>query len=736
MLNQYDHLINENENEKKSYLNDISLVKELFIMIISELKESLELKYQLLSFKNFFPDILFLKLDYFSKKNICAQDILHYLEGHNYKLNNEVIRRFIKHYDKHGNMNLIYEDFLNFISPPYKNINYCTKNRKGNIDNLFCDILIKECKLIGFIGEMILKIRKNNKYDCNKIFIEISRNSKNLNNKILYEFLDEKFNENEINELIYFIDSNNNGLISYEDFHDLLIPIKRDFESERNNDEIYLTNNYLKYNDLDNLNSKQMENIEEDICLYKVENNSELMANKENNNCMNNQIVEIKKADKQKLSYNKNIDENNNNYNIIEDNKKENKDSKDDLNDFEQKISIEEKEIIQDLKENNFPFTFGNNKNYYYIRDNNLNNNNIYPSFENFKNKNEDFIIRGEPAKSIKNYKDNINFIQKENNNIGLENAKEINSNIINDKKNAAVEEMNYYINKYLINDLNFNVNKFKNNNQYKGYNKEKNACETVNKDNKKIKKYLLEEKIKGETSNKNDSIDRLDRGDINLFLEYINLIIIYENKIEEIKENLSLREDLSLKEIFLLFDKEQKNYISPDNFQLICKNVFNLFPTIDQVKLVFKRYKRILAFNKDDNIILNLEDFYQMLIPEKIEYINIVERKNTIDKTNIRLTKKSKNILTQLIKLLIQKETSYYKIKNKLNKPSLENIWKEIAKFSNHEGKIYKKEMKKFFEEYDYFLNKNQIDIIFSMFDKEKKGVINDNDFLEEMSY
>jgi Ca2+-binding EF-hand superfamily protein len=297
---------------------------------------------------------------------------------------------------------------------------------------------------------------------------------------------------------------------------------------------------------------------------------------------------------------------------------------------------------------------------------------------------------------------------------------------------------MNYYINKYLNNDLNCNADKFKNNNKYKGYNKEKNIHEIVNNDNEKIKikKSPLEEKIKGETSNKNDSIDRLDRGDINLFLEYINLIIIYENKMEEIKENLSLREDLSFKEIFLLFDKEQKNYISLDNFQLICKKVFNLFPTIDQVKLVFKRYKRILAFNKDDNIILNLEDFYQMLFPEKVEYINIVERKNTIDKTNIRLTKKSKNILTQLIKLLIQKETSYYKIKNKLNKASLENIWKEIAKFSNHEGKIYKKEMEKFLEEYSYFLNENQIDIIFSMFDKEKKQVISVNGFLEEMSY
>ena len=301
-------------------------------------------------------------------------------------------------------MNLIYEDFLNFISPPYKNKNYSTKNKKGNIDNLFCDILIKELKLIGFIGEMILKIKKNNKYDCNKIFMEISRNCKNLNNKILKEFLDEKFTENEINQLIYFIDSNNNGLISYEDFHDLLIPIKRDFESERNNDDIYLTNNYLKYNGLNDLHSKQMENIEEDLCLYKIENNSEVMADKENNNCMNNHIVEIAKADKQKLSFNKNIDEIiNHNYNIIEDNDKENnKDSKEnDLNDFVQKISFEEKENIQVLKENNFPFAFGSHKNYYYIRDN-LNNNNIYPNFENFNNKNEDFMIRGELAKSIK----------------------------------------------------------------------------------------------------------------------------------------------------------------------------------------------------------------------------------------------------------------------------------------------------------------------------------------------
>ena len=41
------------------------------------------------------------------------------------------------------------------------------------------------------------------------------------------------------------------------------------------------------------------------------------------------------------------------------------------------------------------------------------------------------------------------------------------------------------------------------------------------------------------------------------------------------------------------------------------------------------------------------------MMIPEKIEYFNINNKKNEIDKTNIKLSIKSKKILTELIKSL-----------------------------------------------------------------------------------
>ena len=124
------------------------------------------------------------------------------------------------------------------------------------------------------------------------------------------------------------------------------------------------------------------------------------------------------------------------------------------------------------------------------------------------------------------------------------------------------------------------------------------------------------------------------------------------------------------------------------------------------------------------------------MMIPKKLEYANIINKQNKTDKTDIKLSIKSKKILTQLIKILIQKETNYYKVKRKIRKNSLEIIWKEISKYSKNKGKIDKNEMNKFLEEYGYFLGKNQIDNIFLIFDRDQKGNINDNDFLEEMSY
>ena len=63
-----------NQKLETNFNDNLNLIKQLFIMIISELNESSQLKYKLFSLKGFYPDILFLKLDYFSKK-ICILKI-------------------------------------------------------------------------------------------------------------------------------------------------------------------------------------------------------------------------------------------------------------------------------------------------------------------------------------------------------------------------------------------------------------------------------------------------------------------------------------------------------------------------------------------------------------------------------------------------------------------------------------------------------------------------------------
>ena len=234
-------------------------IKNLFSLIISKQNENSILKNQLFSFQGFFPEFFFLKLDYFSKKNITTLDILHYLELHKFKFNDEIIRRFIKQYDRHGNFNLIYEDFVNIIIPWDKNydiniIKNFDENRDlelsnfDELDQIFCQILINELKLIGLIGDEIMNIRKMNEFDSYTVFEEISNKGKFFNGEMLFDFLEGKFNTMEINRLVYFIDRNNDGLISFDDFHDLLMPIKSDFEVIENSKEFFFNNNENQMN--------------------------------------------------------------------------------------------------------------------------------------------------------------------------------------------------------------------------------------------------------------------------------------------------------------------------------------------------------------------------------------------------------------------------------------------------------------------------------------------------------
>ncbi len=866
MINSSSPLINQEIKTKKpSDLSQMKKIKDLFIMMITELNENLQLKSKLFSIQGFFPDILFLKLDFFSKKNISTKDILHYLEQHNYKFNDEMVRRFIKQYDKHGNYNLIYDDFLKMISPLDNNVNKIVDNDYKNIDVIFCEILLNELKLVGIIGEMALQIKKNDEFNSYDIFMELSKNENVIDKSVIKNFLlDGHFTEMEINQLIYYIDSNNDGIISYEDFHDLLMPIQSDFEINENNNKYLFNNidnnqknyNYIINNDInkDLFPNKYYNYLLDNKNIYSIKDNPNLNYNDKpiNNNInnlnINTENISNKKFDdnfamkeiqenianqdiniapdihnihntEKQLLYNKYLD------NAIIDEQNMNNDdyvSKTTQN-FYPKILKEEKEEIPDIKENTFSkkyylnnnpntnnYNFGFNSNIPNEIQNNINENDIIYNNNYYSPNKENEIIENMNYQKENNYNDNQNENDNNNNNlnnvalqkfpitfgINLESNNNNNneqqfinnsnndfiSNDINrnNNENNYKDEMHFIINKYLhnnnINDNEHDIDNNYNNIKYKTINDRQNMDinmdmdmdllynneSNINSMSPKTYSYPTKEKENINIINNVDIKNNIKHHSkktkykncpniieaINNFLEYINLIILNENRIEHIKKNLALREDLSLKEIFSLFDKDQNNYISINNFQIICKKIFNLFPTLDQVKLVFKRYKHNKSKkpkekekdkdkdkDKDkEKYILNLEEFIKMMSPKKAEYMNIINKKNEIDKTNTKLSVKSKKILIELIKCLIQKESDYYKVRNKFDENCLELLWKEINKYSKNNDKINKKQMNKFLEKYGYILQEKQIDNIFFIFDKEQKGKIKKNDFREEM--
>jgi len=819
-----------NSQTQREFYQSFSLkkIKDLFIAIISKLKENSIYKNKLLSSFKSAPNILFRNLDFFEKKNIIAQDLIYYLTQHDIKFNEEIIRKFVAQYDKHGNLNLIYDDFAKMISPYNKQINYIyTNDNNGNTDvadEIFCKILINELKLIEYIEEINLLLRKNNNFNSYKIFNEINGNEKNLNKEILHNFLDRKFSDLDIEQLVYYLDRNNDGLISYEDFRDLLRPIGSDIEFNEydeikmknkkefkinniiyQNNKYYIDGNNDDNKDINNnsfpispipkanyLSGKNFNNNSSDN--MNIESNNEKNNVNNSENCKNNIIRSSdESADKEKeYLYEKYLYTDNYDI-IINDEQNENYDylNINTMNNCIPKILKEEKAGNSNIK--GAIFTFGNklldnntqskngdnvqgNKDFKENDYDNVNNeiknslqNNIYDNENNNINSNIDQIQNQFISQSPLNPEENIeihdnfenNFINndinykntfpkfpmsfgmnKENYFINHTTPNEFdNINQINKNKNKNYkEEMNYY--KYL------NQN---NNNKYQPFNNNLNIDQEFNNFPKfeTFPKNSYFYPVKQNLNINNDNAYEVNENKeqsnyfyqecpnkvkaINVFLEYINLIIFNENKLEHIKENLILREDLTLKEIFSLFDKEQNGYISIKNFQFICKKIFNLYPTSDQIKLVFKRYKKQLNNNKKDKFALNIYDFIYMMSPSKNEYSNIINNKNRMDKTNIKLSIKSKNILIELIKCLLQKETDYYKIKKKLNDKCLEDVWKEILKYSKKQ-KINKKQLKKFLEEYGYILYDRQINNIFFIFDKSNKGAIKQNDFFEEM--
>ena len=710
--------MNSNKDKENNQTNPqfifLEKVKAMFITIIEKEQINNLLKISLSkipnpNFSNFFSSIT-------QKNYIDLNDLKQFLELNSIKYNEQIIRRFIHIFDKHNNFCLIYEDFLKIFEPySQKEINdeYNLMKEK----DIELNVMINYLELIEQINEMIINIRNTNNFTTYEAFMGITKGNKYLDEEFLIHFLEHHYSNEEIKNLIYLFDMDNDNLISYDEFQDFFIPLLQ------YNEEIDINKKEEIYNNEINVENNDIVNFEKSgKCIINKNTVNNNLNNNENNN--NNEEIENKEEinennnDNIQIENNENIDmnedeqknneiiENNHNINNLEDNKKLNISKEEEKNDnYEINLSSDDYDNYCNFYRKTRQILSSSSKKNE-INDN-KNSENENPNFNKIKNID---IPVSEKEKELNNI-NNFTCREKTESEKGNSSPKKIILNInSNDLENYS-----------LSNDYNNNIIS-KDNTNNKNILSDCNILSSNNEFNNISKEHKSE--INKSKENINKSISN--------FIKYIQFLLIKEKHTLDLKDNLSLREDISLKNLFCIFDYNKKNKISKKEFKVVCKKIFGLYPTSDQINLVYKRYDK----DKDNN--LNIKEFLNMIKPIKEEYVCLLFNKEKNENDN-NINMKSKKMFSDVIRAIIEDEGNYYKFKYDLENKNLfelNEFWNEIKNYFSNENGIDKLEFNKLLNDFGCNLNQYDIDIIFNKIDYDKDDIISYDDLTQEFLY
>ena len=502
--------------------------------------------------------------------------------------------------------------------------------------------------------------------------------------------------------------------------------INESFKIEENIN-INILNDTPKKNNVinnDNINSNINQNVNDNNVI-----NNDNINNNVNNNI--NQNVNDNAIIQNNDSFNNNFNQTINDNNIVGGNDNINNNTNQNINDnINNNDSINNK-INQNINYNN---SVCNNID-------NINNN------VNQKiNKNISHNIKDEIKSNIDDNINNVNNYIKTNINDGIDDTS-ININTRTTKKinnSKQAEDNEEYINDFaygvFTNSANAESNKKIIITTIKNINND-----SVSLQNNSIKNHIIYVAEENNKSNyneiENDRVSKISENifyndSIQYFIKYIQEIIECEKKTFDLKEKLCLREDITLKDLFCVFDFQQKNRILVKDFKSICKNILKLYPTTDQVNLIFNRYDK----NQDGS--LNTTEFFYMIKPIKNEYAYILLNKKKNVNKNLaykQLSEKSKKLIINVIRSMIEDEGKYYKLKHNVFSDKLfdiKELWEVMAKYADineeNEG-MNKGELNKFLIDCGLIVSNYDLDIIFNKIDFDGDKIISYDDLVHE---
>ena len=274
------------------------------------------------------------------------------------------------------------------------------------------------------------------------------------------------------------------------------------------------------------------------------------------------------------------------------------------------------------------------------------------------------------------------------------------------------------YNNKEINNDL-------KTDNNYLGIEKISNSLSLRNGIERKYAPFEVE-------IIKTNFEEKLEDVDIINFNNYLKDLIDGEIEIESYKVDLALKQDFNCEDFFRLFEYEGQGYISQDDL-IYGFNLLNIKSNEEIINLLMKRFD-LLKENK-----LNYGDFFDMIVSFQISYRNLIEKRipisrnpgnilNLIDQSTISCFK-------VLIVFIIEFEYRINNIRKKINlkKEKIKALFKMIDE-NNNGFLVYDDLIKYLIKNNINYNNQLGIDLLFIRLDKQRKGKLFLDNFLDEL--
>ena len=322
----------EIKKETNKYMEEI---KNLMKYIINKNNSIKTLKISLYKITGFEPQSIFNEIDTLKSGYLNMSNFELFLSKNNIKAEKENILFFIKEFNKQEkDKNINMQDFVNFLNFDIdkSTINIVNLNYDINeIRKIFLNVIESELKLIEEINEIINKIKKIRDFSTYEAFFKLSNNKKHTDLDCLNIFLENNFSENEIKELIYRLDLDNDGKISYYEFQDIFFPFQNHLNSEDINNVNLNNNEENKYDIVINyeydFNFKTYKDkyLTEPKIINNYNSDEDEEEEKDNNiNVKENKYESDNNIENYKIKYDENL------YNEIDKNIIENNDKKDD----------------------------------------------------------------------------------------------------------------------------------------------------------------------------------------------------------------------------------------------------------------------------------------------------------------------------------------------------------------------------------------------------------------------